>query len=240
MGKIALENPEADRDHLAALYDAEIRYADRRLGELFAALPPEVLRNTLIVLTADHGEELNDHGGWKHGQTLYEEQIHVPLLVRWDGHIPAGRRLDGTARLLDLLPTLNAAAGGDRDPGWQGTDLLAALLGNAPIPRQSAAARNLNAGPLRAAVVLDGKKLVLFNRRTPFVPEGEQQERLWKIDLGRLERAELYDLRADPGERVNLAASDPQATASTPSSVSSTASSMGCASSSPACRRAVG
>ncbi len=213
LGKIALQDPEADRAHLAALYDAEIRYADRRLGELFAALSPEVLRNTLIVFTADHGEELFDHGGWKHGQTLYEEQIHVPLIVRWDGHVPAGRRLDGTARLVDLLPTLNAAAGGERDPGWQGTDLLPALRGTAPIPRQSALARNLNAGPLRASVVVDGKKLVLFNRRSPFVPEDEQQERLWKIDLGRLQRAELYDLAADPGEHANLAESAPQARA---------------------------
>ena len=70
-----------------------------------------MLRNTLIVLTADHGEEFHEHGGWKHGFTLYEEQIHVPLLVRWDGHIPAGSRLRGTVRLLDLAPTLVRAAG---------------------------------------------------------------------------------------------------------------------------------
>ena len=61
-----------------------------------------MLADTLVVLTADHGEELLDHGGWKHGQTLYEEQIHVPLIVRWDGRMPAGTRLRGTVRLLDL------------------------------------------------------------------------------------------------------------------------------------------
>ncbi len=213
LGKISLANPVADRAHITALYDAEIHYADRRLGELFAQLRPEVLRDTLIVLTADHGEELYDHGGWKHGQTLYQEQIHVPLLLRWDGHIPSGRRLPGTVRLLDLLPTLNAAVGGAVDPAWQGTNLLPALLGEAAVPRQSAVAENFNAGPLRAAAILDGRKLMLFNRRSPFVPADEQQERLWRIDVARMQRSELYDLANDPHELANRAEQEPRAVA---------------------------
>jgi len=137
----------------------------------------------------------------------------VPLLMRWDGHIPAGGRLAGTVRLLDLLPTLNAAAGGKPDALWQGIDLLPALLGRSPVPRQAAFAETLSSGPARASVVVDGKKLVLFNRRSPFVPEDELQERLWRIDLARLARAELYDLHADAGERTNLAEREPGARA---------------------------
>ena len=97
-----------------------------------------MLRNTLIVLTADHGEEFHDHGGWKHGLTLYEEQIHVPLLVRWDGHVPAGARLRGTVRLLDLVPTLVRAAGGRRRPR---------LGGGRPRCRRSPARRRCRASP---------------------------------------------------------------------------------------------
>jgi len=116
-GKVALADPEDDVAHLTALYDSEIRYADRHVGRLLESLDPEVLADTLIVVTSDHGEELYERGGWKHGQTLYQEQIRVPLLVRWDGVVPAGSRLAGTAMLIDVVPTLLAAAGaGDAAP----------------------------------------------------------------------------------------------------------------------------
>jgi arylsulfatase A-like enzyme len=209
-GRIELTQPEKDIPYIQALYDGEIRYVDRHIGALLGALDPEVLQDTLIVLTSDHGEELHDHGGWKHGQTLYEEQVHVPLIFRWDGRIQAGTRLPGTVRLLDLVPTLLAAAGGKADPAWDGVDLLPALTGKGELPRRPAFAEGLSGGPLRAAAVLDGRKLVLFNREEPFRPADALQEHLWRVDLGRLGRAELYDLTQDPGERRDLAAADPQ------------------------------
>lgn len=203
-GKIQLEDPPTDVAHLVALYDSEVHWADRCVGEVLDTLRPEVLRQTLVLLTADHGEELHDHGGWKHGQTLYQEQIHVPLLVRWDGEVAAGRRLAGTVRLLDLVPTLVEAAGGTA-AGAEGTSLLPALLGRAPLPRLVAFAQHLSSGPLRAAVIADRRELILFNRRTPFLPSDELVSYLWRLDLERLKRVEAYDLAADPGERRNLA-----------------------------------
>src|SRR5262249_13547348 len=65
LGRVALDDPAKDVPHIVALYDAEIRYADRYLGRLLDVLSPEVVRNTVFVFTADHGEELYDHGGWK-------------------------------------------------------------------------------------------------------------------------------------------------------------------------------
>jgi len=209
-GRLELKDPERDIPYIQALYDGEIRYVDRHIGALLAALDPDVLANTLIVLTADHGEELHDHGGWKHGQTLYEEQIHVPLIFRWNGRIKAGTRLAGTVRLLDLVPTLLDAAGGKADPGLEGIDLLPALTGKGELPRRAAFAEGLSGGPLRAAAVLDGRKLVLFNREEPFRPADSLQEYLWRKDLGRLRRTELYDLAKDPGEHQDLVETDPQ------------------------------
>ena len=214
-GQLELADPERDIPYIRALYDGEVRYADRHIGALLAQLDPEVLQNTLIVLTSDHGEELYDHGGWKHGHTLYEDQIHVPLIVRWDGRIPAGKRLPGTVRLLDLVPTLIAAAAtgttgaaGKPDPAWDGIDLLPALTGKGQLLRRAAFAEGLSSGPLRAAAVLDGRKLVLFNREEPYQPTDLIQEFLWKVDFGRLRRAELYDLARDPAELRNLAGTD--------------------------------
>ncbi len=204
-GRIALQDPAEDRRHLEALYDSEIHYVDARIGELLGAIPDEVLAETLVVLTSDHGEELQEHGGWKHGQTLYQEQIRVPLVVRWDGRVPAGSRLPGPVRLLDLAPTLVAAAGGVPPSSWQGVDLLAAFRGLAPPPRLPVFAQHLASGPLRAAAIVDRRKLVLFNRNVPFAPADDLQRYLWRQDLERLERVELYDLAADPGEGTNLA-----------------------------------
>jgi arylsulfatase len=206
MGQVALENPREDVAQITALYDSEIRYVDRFIGELIDSLPPPVLANTLIVLTADHGEELYDHGGWKHGFSLYEDQIHVPLLARWDGRIPAGRRTSGTVRLLDLAPTLVKAAGGKVPPSWQGIDLMPALSGEADLPRRPAFAQHMMTGPLRAAAVLGRQKLILFNDQTPFAPANGYDERFWTLDLGRMKRIELYDLAKDPRERSNRAA----------------------------------
>ncbi|MFP3939298.1 MAG: sulfatase [Thermoanaerobaculia bacterium] len=205
-GQVPLDDVEREVRHLTALYDTEIRYVDRAIGELLASLPEEVLADTLVVLTSDHGEELYDHGGWKHGHTLYEDQIHVPLLFRWDGRIPAGRRLPGTVRLLDVAPTIVEAAGGEAPEGWQGVSLLPALTGEGRLPRLTAFAQHLSAGPLRAAAVLDGRKLILFNREEPFEPTNDLQRHLHSLDMGRLERLELYDLDADRRERDNLLA----------------------------------
>lgn len=202
-------DPDRDLPHIRALYDSEIRYVDRRIGELLASLHPDVLANTLIVLTSDHGEELFDHGGWKHGQTLYEEQIHVPLIVRWDGRIPPGTRVRGTVRLLDLVPTLAAAVGAESSPDWDGVDLLPALTGVGTLPRRPAFAQHLTVGPTRAAAVLDRRKLILYNDREPFVPADDLQAHLFEIDRARLQREELYDLSRDPGERRNTVRENP-------------------------------
>lgn len=208
-GKLPLENPEDDVAHLTALYDSEIAYVDRAVGRLIDTLDPAVLSETLIVLTSDHGEELYDHGGWKHGQSLYQHQIRVPLIVRWDGRVAAGERLVGNAQLVDLMPTLLAAAGGEVAADADGIDLLPALAGEEPLPRRVAYAQNHSSGPVRAAVMADGQKLVRFDRAKPFEAVDELQDLLWKKDVERLERTELYDLGADPGEQRDLSAARP-------------------------------
>ncbi|MEM9290104.1 MAG: sulfatase [Acidobacteriota bacterium] len=201
-----LENPQEDVAHLRALYDSEVTYVDRWVANLLDSLEPELLRNTLVVLTSDHGEELYERGGWKHGHTLYEEQIKVPLIFRWDGQIPEGRRLQGIAQLLDLAPTLASAVGAQADPGWQGVDLMPMLRGEQELPRRAAFAQHLATGPLRAAAILDEQKLMLFNHRRPYEPPDRLHARLWSLDVERMAPVEVYDLASDSEERRNRAA----------------------------------
>ena len=104
--------PARDLEHIVALYDGEIRFTDEELGRLFSALKARGLfENTIIVVTADHGEEFFEHGRIGHAITLYDESLRVPLIVHHPRSIAAGRVLDGQVRLMDIAPTILGLAG---------------------------------------------------------------------------------------------------------------------------------
>lgn len=210
-GEIRHELEPADVRQLAALYDSEIRHTDSWVGRLLASLAPEVERETFIVLTSDHGEELYEHGGFKHGQTLYEEQIRIPMVVRWDGRVPQGLRPPGELTLIDLFPTLLDLARAEPDPATDGVTVLPALRGEAQLPSRPLVAQNLSPGPRRFAVIARRQKLFVFDRHAPFSSDSSLYTWLWHQDVERLERTMLFDLRSDPGETTNLAAGRPAA-----------------------------
>lgn len=82
------------------LYNSKLRYVDAQVGRLLAAVPLD----TVVIVTADHGEEFGEHGGTKHGKTLYDEVVHVPLLIRWPGHeSKIETELVGLDRLYDAI-----------------------------------------------------------------------------------------------------------------------------------------
>ena len=212
LGKHQLSDPERDVAHLAALYDDEVLFVDQQIGLLVDGLPAAVAADTIFVFTSDHGEELDDHGGWKHGRTLYEEQLRVPLVLRWDGRWPAGGLLAAPVRLLDLAPTLIEAAGGEARPSWEGRNLEPYLEGrkNGSSGRPPIVyAQHFGSGPVRATAILGAWKLILFDAETRFATDNEHEAILAKQELGRLERIELYDLADDPGEERNVSAVNP-------------------------------
>jgi len=177
--------PDSVRDDLAA-YDSEIRYVDQHIEEAFQLFGWD--RNTLFILTSDHGEEFQDHGGWDHGRTLYGEVMDVPLLVYSSGDSLVRKVFEQPVSVLDILPTLREEAGLPVDPAEQGVSLLPALRGQAPPPTGRAFYAHLHSAPwfgdeVLKAVIEDGSKCI-------YSSEGD---------------VELYDLRADPQERQNLA-----------------------------------
>ena len=96
-----------DLAHLIALYDAEIRFTDEHIGYLFDALERNGLtERTLLIVTADHGEEFFEHGGKGHRRTLFDEVLKVPLLLRLPNQVPAGLRVSSQVRHIDLMPTI--------------------------------------------------------------------------------------------------------------------------------------
>lgn len=93
-------------NHAIDLYDAEILYLDYHIGKLFLKLKNmKLLENTIIIVTADHGEEFLDHGGWGHGKTLYDEQIRVPLIIFFP-KILEPQTIENEVELIDLMPTI--------------------------------------------------------------------------------------------------------------------------------------
>jgi len=148
--------------HYRAAYHAEIRCLDRSIGALLEAVEARgLMPETLVLMTADHGESLGERGVWfAHGSRLDDAQTRVPLLVRLPGG--TGERRDELASLLDVAPTLLAAVGLDPPPGAEGRDLLQ------PAPRPAGpdgrvlllSTLDEVAPELRLAVVADGQRYV--------------------------------------------------------------------------------
>jgi len=97
---------DEDRQHLVDLYDAEIRYADRSVGDLFDLLEQQGLFDrALVVVASDHGESLGDHGLWTHGQSCHDPEIRIPLIVKQPRQRQGQRRREAV-QAVDIVPTV--------------------------------------------------------------------------------------------------------------------------------------
>jgi arylsulfatase A-like enzyme/Flp pilus assembly protein TadD len=178
--------------HTAQPYYGEVEWTDAALGPLFAKLAT-LARPTLVIITADHGESLGEHGEMTHGMFAYEPTLRVPLIIaRVTPGVSAtsGVVIDAPVRHIDILPTVLDAAGLDADASLPGASLRGAIEGTRTDDRPSyfeSMTYNLVRGwaPLRG-VIADKRKY---------------------IDLPIVE---LYDLGGDPGEQANLASRDPE------------------------------
>jgi arylsulfatase A-like enzyme len=122
-------DPASPRDVDA--YDSEIAAADEGIG-VVVRLVRAKRKNAVFLVSADHGEEFGEHGGRYHGTTVYEEQVHVPLVVVADGLAPG--KVDAPVQTIDLLPTVLSALGIPRPPRVRGTDLGPLLARKEPRP----------------------------------------------------------------------------------------------------------
>lgn len=183
---------------LSQKYDYEIAVTDGQVGTILDALEASGLaKDTTVVLMSDHGEAFGVHSFageamFFHGQTLYRELIHVPLMFRVPGVTP--RMSSDVVQLIDLAPTLTELFGAKRPDSWIGRSLIPVLEGKPLEPRP--AFSELLPAPdwdhdAKSMVSADGKRHVFFRISDS--------------------RWEIYDLENDPDEKKNLADSDPDA-----------------------------
>lgn len=106
-GKARMSPSEVEAELTA--YEESIAYLDHYIGALTDSLAARgVLDSTLVIVTADHGEHFGEHGRWEHASSLYPQLLHVPLVMRAPGRVPAGRRISGFVTLRDLAATILA------------------------------------------------------------------------------------------------------------------------------------
>ena len=178
--------PPEKAEAVQGLYDDALSYVDEQLGKLFAGLKAQGRwDDTVVVVTGDHGEAFGEHGLLCHANGLYEEAVRVPLLIKAAQGAPGGaaRFVDVPNQLIDVPPTVHHLLGLPSHPDYQGVDLL---------------------GPVPA-----GRDLFLVVHS----PIGHQYGLVQGSDKLILDKDTdqtlLFDLAADPGERHNLATSQP-------------------------------
>jgi arylsulfatase A-like enzyme len=174
------------RRDLISRYDGAIAYLDSQLGNVFAELRNRRLYdNSLIIVTSDHGEAFGERGHWGHPWSVYQDQIHVPLIVKYPGQT-RGVVFDEAVSGVDVLPAVLDVLGQQPLPGLEGQSLLrlskgVSVLAEHFTDRQSGF-RSRGDNEIARAIMAGHVKLVLL-------PNG---------------RREVFDLSADPNEEHNL------------------------------------
>jgi len=171
-----------DVGKLLALYDGEVEYWDTQFARLMEYFETSGLADeTIIVVTADHGEAFWEHELFEH-RGVFQENILVPMIFRIPGVVP--KRVSPWVQMADIGPTVADLVGVERGPSWVGLSHAGSILSNEPVQEQAVSSE-------------------WAGERTLITPEG------LKIILGHGE-PRLYDLKLDPGETQNLATQEPK------------------------------
>ncbi len=191
-----MEVSASEFEVLRALYDAELAYVDHRIGELLDALQSrDLLENTILVVTADHGEHFGEHGFMDHKMSVYEPVLRVPLIVVWPGRLPAGLQFSELVQNVDVAPSLLSWSG-VTPPSTSGRPRLG-LDGRLNPPRS------------RAYVEFDRPTLFLdiMAKAFPGADSRRFDRALWAVRTDRHKLVQgsdgwlaLFDLSEDPAE----------------------------------------
>jgi len=192
---------DADKIHLEALYDGEIAYTDAVVSNFLTRLRKmRLLKNTIVVIFSDHGEEFWDHGGVQHGVTLYDEQLRVPLIIRLAGNRPPTGRESRQVSLTDLYATIAELLGIDHDSPSDCMSLTPLMGVSRPGTRYE-----------RTIVVSETchREHILQFMKDKWRRYSVRTDAEKYMNTEKYETEELYNLQIDPGETNNIAQDNP-------------------------------
>lgn len=194
----------SDKDYVIAQYDGAIAYMDACIQSIFAALEAHgILENTIVVINGDHGETLYDHECWFDHHGMYDNVLHVPLIIRYPAKLPQGIRLKGFNQHHDLLPTVLELAEIGQDSLQWASDLR--FTGRSLLPM------------IRGEVV--SYESEFYITECTWMRKHGWRTPEWKLmvalepDFHFKPEIELYNLIQDPDENVNLAEQNPDVVA---------------------------
>jgi choline-sulfatase len=183
MGK--LKPTATDKAYLEALYDAEVTQSDALFGAFIADLKARNIYDTsAVIMVSDHGDEFFEHGDVGHAQGVYQELVHIPLIIRAPGIFPAGRVIQADVEGMDVFPTVLDLAGLPIPAATQGSSLLPVAYDEIGQSPRTALSQNL--------ALTRGLKVARYR----FIHGGQG-------------RIELYDEIEDPREQKDLARERP-------------------------------
>jgi len=182
-----------DKDYVIAQYDGAIAYMDACIQGIFNALEAHgIIDETIVILNGDHGETLYDHECWFDHHGIYDVTLHVPLIIRYPGKVPAGKRVGGYNQHKDLVPTILDLAEIENDIAFDGGSLMPMVSGEVASHQSE-------------FYITECTWMRKHGWRTPE----------WKLiialepDFHFKPPVELYNLIGDPDENDNLAESHP-------------------------------
>lgn len=186
---------QRDLQYITALYDGEIRYTDTHVGRLLDGIDENVgLDNCLVILTSDHGEELNEHGSMEgHQWTLYDEIVHVPLIFRFPKKAYKSTVIESQVQLIDIAPTIAELVGIGKPAGFQGQSMMKLIEGKEGHQSEQISFAETKRHTIKQSVRTGRHKLIHTNARAK-----------GRNGLPVVEAYELYDLREDPTEQNNI------------------------------------
>ncbi|MFQ5592132.1 MAG: sulfatase [Phycisphaerae bacterium] len=193
-----------DIDYIRGAYLGEVEFVDAQVGRFVDNLKAMNLYDqATLIITADHGEEFWDHGGFEHGHTLYDELVHVPLIVKLPAKItPARRVVPSLVSIIDIMPTVFDLLDVEPPPTFIGESLLPAVMGKDTKDRRC----------FSESILYGGEKFAWYSGRYKYIhtliPSPENRDS-GSAAVGS-PTAELYDWQDDPRERNNLIEAHPE------------------------------
>jgi arylsulfatase A-like enzyme len=194
---------EENKRNLLSLYDGAIKYFDHNFGKIIDNLKKQgILDKTIIILTADHGEEFWEHSGFAHGHNLYREVLHVPLIMKFSTKLPS-KKINSFVQLIDIFPTVLRIAGIKYGFSCRGYDLIRSAFGNKQADEQIFM-EGILYGPKKKGLLKNGWMLIKNTKEKSvdtFDPLGDMTKYIYP-KYG--ESFELYNINQDLSEKTNL------------------------------------